>query len=416
LICSAIAPEIEARGSSSQDLDQLMLQLECQILRDGVGAEQSPTYAAFSLELAIIAFLSLNVAPEQLPTPVRERLLAWTNYVEWISSPSGYVPNIGDCDDCKVVGLEGSAAAPYVVSIAGFVKSYLNGTRSLPSRILDLRDVIFFPSTPSPLPTRTPPLVGAKTWKAGGYTVWRQRPSNPIVLVFDHGPLGYLSIAAHAHADALSVWLSVGDTPVFVDAGTYVYNSAPIWRERFRGSALHNTLSISGMSSSSTSGPFNWAAKAQARLVSDSEAGTNEVVAEHDGYLKRFGVRHRRSVSMCSEGRIRIVDELIGGSADLHVQISFLVNPDLTVRIDHGKGSSIIVEEAGRPVVELSHEGPLKPQIAFGDGETGRGWVSPSFGKLRAAHQIMFEGLLSNKSVIRMTPSTGSGQGVTRAG
>jgi uncharacterized heparinase superfamily protein len=405
LICVAFAPGIDPEKNLRRGLDQLMIQLESQILRDGIGAEQSPTYAAFSIELVLIAFVSLNLAPEQLPASVRERLLAWANHVQWISSPAGDVPMIGDCDDGKVVGIEGSAGPLYVVSIAECVTNYLNHPGFLPSRRhLDLRDAIFFPPKAFSTPLPITPLIGAKTWKVGGYSVWRKRPSSPIVLVFDHGPLGYLSIAAHGHADALSVWLSVGETPVIVDAGTYVYNSAPLWRERFRRSMIHNTLSISGVSSSSTSGPFNWAAKADARLVSGSASRTNEVVAEHDGYVKRFGVRHRRSVSMSDEGRVTIADELIGGSDSLPVQISFLINPHLSVRTNDSRRNSIVVEDADRPIVEFSCDGVLEPHIAFGDGDTGKGWVSPSFGRLNAAYQILFEGLLSKTSIVEIAP------------
>ena len=47
----------------------------------------------------------------------------------------------------------------------------------------------------------------------------RGKGEAPAVLTFDHGPVGYLSIAAHGHADTLAVWLSVGSQPIFVDAG-----------------------------------------------------------------------------------------------------------------------------------------------------------------------------------------------------
>jgi hypothetical protein len=404
LICVAVAPGIEPEWNLRRDLDQLMFQLESQILQDGIGAEQSPTYAAFSIELALIAFFSLNLGPGQLPAAVRERLLAWADHVQWISSPAGDVPMIGDCDDGKVVGIEGSAGPRHVVSIAECVADYLNHPDVLPSRCyLDLRDALFLPPKASSSALPITPLVGMKTWKVGGYSVWRARPSSPVVLVFDHGPLGYLSIAAHGHADSLSVWLSVGDTPVIVDAGTYVYNSAPLWRERFRSSMIHNTLSISRVSSSTTSGPFNWAAKANARLVSGS-AKTREVVAEHDGYLRQFGVRHRRSVSMSDEGRVAIADELIGRSDPLPVQISFLINPSLSVRRNDSRRNSILVEDAGRPIAEFSHDGSLGPDIAFGDGDTGDGWVSPSFGRLNAAYQILFKGLLSKTSIVEIAP------------
>jgi UDP-N-acetylglucosamine 2-epimerase/Heparinase II/III-like protein len=155
---------------------------------------------------------------------------------------------------------------------------------------------------------------------------------------------------------------------------------------------------------SSTSGPFNWAAKADARLVSGSASKTKEVVAEHDGYLGQFGVRHRRSVSMSDEGRVTIADELIGGSDPLPVQISFLINPHLSVRTNDSRRNSILVEDAGRPIAEFSYDGALEPHVAFGDGNTGNGWVSPSFGRLNAAYQILFEGLLSKTSIVEIAP------------
>jgi hypothetical protein len=405
LVCMAIAPGIGTEGNLKRDLDQLMTQIESQILCDGVGAEQSPTYAAFSIELALTAFFSLDIPSEELPAAVRQRLSAWTDHIQWISSSAGDVPMIGDCDDGKVVGIEDSAGPPYVASIAECVADYLNHPAPpLSRRYLDLRDALFF--SPRAYSTAAPATlpVGMKTWKVGGYSVWRAIPSSPIVLVFDHGPLGYLSIAAHGHADALSVWLSMGDTPVIVDAGTYVYNSSPLWRERLRSSLVHNTLSIHQLSSSSTSGPFNWAAKADARLVSGYASMNREVVAEHDGYLRNCGVRHRRRVSMSDEGSITIGDELIGGPNPLPVQISFLVNADLSVRINDSRPNSIVVEKAGRPIAEFSCNGVLDPRIAFGCGDAGNGWMSPSFGKLNAAYQILFEGFLSRPSVVEIKP------------
>ena len=43
----------------------------------------------------------------------------------------------------------------------------------------------------------------------------------------DGGPHGYLSIAAHAHADALSVEVRYGGVDVLADPGTYCYHGEP---------------------------------------------------------------------------------------------------------------------------------------------------------------------------------------------
>jgi hypothetical protein len=92
------------------------------------------------------------------------------------------------------------------------------------------------------------------------------------------------------------------------------------------------------------------------------------------------------------------------GSDPLPVQISSLINPRLSARSNHGERNSVIVEDGGRPLVEFGCDGMLEPNIAFGDRDTGRGWVSRSFGRLEAAHQILFEGLLPKTSIVEIIP------------
>ena len=57
----------------------------------------------------------------------------------------------------------------------------------------------------------------------------------------DGGPHGFLSIAAHAHADALSVEVRYGGVDVLADPGTYCYHGDPAWRSYFRSTIAHNT-------------------------------------------------------------------------------------------------------------------------------------------------------------------------------
>ena len=75
-------------------------------------------------------------------------------------------------------------------------------------------------------------------------------------LLMDFGPLGFTSTAAHGHADALSVWLSIDDEYFLVDAGTYAYHSHPEWRAFFRSTAAHNTARVDGLNQSEIAGRF----------------------------------------------------------------------------------------------------------------------------------------------------------------
>src|SRR5690606_1299896 len=83
----------------------------------------------------------------------------------------------------------------------------------------------------------------------GGYYVLGRSFGTPdeVRAVFDAGPLGFLSIAAHGHADCLSMTLSVSGREQLVDPGTYVYHAEPEWRDYFRGTAAHNTVRVDGV-------------------------------------------------------------------------------------------------------------------------------------------------------------------------
>ena len=104
----------------------------------------------------------------------------------------------------------------------------------------------------------------------------------------DGGPHGFLSIAAHAHADALSVEVRHDGVDILADPGTYCYHGEPEWREWFRSTGAHNTIEIGGVSQSESGGPFLWNTQAPTTTLA-CEVGEQAVQtwsAEHDGYLR----------------------------------------------------------------------------------------------------------------------------------
>jgi uncharacterized heparinase superfamily protein len=85
-----------------------------------------------------------------------------------------------------------------------------------------------------------------------------------IRIIIDSGELGYLSIAAHGHADALAFTMSVAGKEILVDPGTYSYHTLPRWRNYFRGTAAHNTVVVDGKNQSVIGGNFMWVKHASA--------------------------------------------------------------------------------------------------------------------------------------------------------
>ena len=92
----------------------------------------------------------------------------------------------------------------------------------------------------------------------GGYYILGDRldEADETKLIMDAGPLGFLSIAAHGHADCLSLLLSVSGKELLVDPGTYCYHTEREWRDYFRGTAAHNTVRVDGIDQSQIAGAF----------------------------------------------------------------------------------------------------------------------------------------------------------------
>ena len=114
---------------------------------------------------------------------------------------------------------------------------------------------------------------------------------------------GSCRIAAHAHADALSVEVRYAGVDVLADPGTYCYHGEPEWRSYFRSTIAHNTVELDGRSQSSEGGPFLWVRHAQAREIEVIDDGDiARWTAEHDGYCLARPAGHRIAARSCWTG------------------------------------------------------------------------------------------------------------------
>ena len=227
-----------------------------------------------------------------------------------ITDSNGNTPRIGDGDDCVVIRQQLRVEERYVSEIAGLsalaagqqIPGPLSWRPSLRAAFLGLS-----PSSPA-VPVRS------AHFEVGGMTVFRDQG---VMLVFDHGPVGFHSTAGHGHADALSLWLHYRGEPIWVDWGTFRYNGASQERDWARSTAAHNTVTLNDQNQSEISGPFNWGRRARCRVLSlDLDGG--RISAEHDGYAP---ITHRRDVHVESD-RIVIHDALFGaGAVDVEVRL-----------------------------------------------------------------------------------------------
>lgn len=394
-----------AAGWEAAGRQGLEAEIGRQILDDGSGAEQAPAYAALSLEWFALAAQVGAALGRPFSAAYLDRLARAGAWLREIADRNGAAPDIGDADGSSLFPSEVPQPL-YPAAVRGVLAQVTGRPELAPPQVVPgLRHALFgLPAAGSAASD------GLRTFPDGGLTVLRWAvPASPqpieALLLLDHGPLGYLSIAAHGHADALAVWLHLDGRPVLADAGTWLYLGAGPWRDHFRGTPAHNTLSIAGLDSSRPAGPFNWRARARARLLRAGRDGAHwHAAAEHDGFVAATGYRHRRMLQREGPGLVRIVDELVGDGGEVPVEIGFQFAADLDVT---ESGGGWTVARAGRPVLALRHEGGLTGRVAAGVADPPQGWVSPRFGIRCPAPRLAFRGTMRGGEKQAFTLSIG---------
>jgi hypothetical protein len=199
----------------------------------------------------------------------------------------------------------------------------------------------------------------------------------------DGGPHGFLSIAAHAHADALSLEVRCGGVDVLADPGTYCYHGEPAWRQWFRSTAAHNTLVVGGADQSESGGPFLWVSHARARVLEHrAEGRLQSWTAEHDGYRRlTVPATHRRAVSLDADTRTLTVVDTLHTFTQVPVRLSWHLGPEVTAVVD-GRVARLTWQAGGEPrEARMTLPGELQWTAHRGEEAPIEGWYSPGFGR-----------------------------------
>jgi hypothetical protein len=214
-------------------------------------------------------------------------------------------------------------------------------------------------------------------------------------LVADAGPLGYLAIAAHGHADALAFTLSVGGQAILVDPGTFSYSAMP-WRRYFRGTASHNTVVVDDRDQSEFGGSFLWLEHANATVETFYASGDDQILsAHHDGYGRLSDpVRHCRTWRYTSGvAQLSVTDELAcAGPHSIGIHWHFA--PECAVVLE----GRTVVARRGNVQVSLRCPQGLEPALVTGREEPPLGWYSNGFDVKSPAPAAVFSGAIRSNT------------------
>jgi hypothetical protein len=394
--CAAEAQEILEREALLQNAP------------DGVNREQAVSYQQFVLDFLLVAALAGRANKRDFSSPYWKRIEAMLEFLASIMDTRGHVPMIGDADDGYMTRLsQEQNFCPYRSLLATGAVLFGRGDFKAKAAALDDKTRWLLGARAEPdfnaLRPDSRVLPVRRAFPEGGYYILGRdfEGEREIKLIIDVGPLGYLSLAAHGHADALALWLSVGGREFLIDPGTYAYHTQKAWRDYFRGTSAHNTVVVDGLNQSVIGGNFMWLHHAQVKCEAwEPGEDRDRFVGMHTGYQRLPDpVTHRRTAVLDKKIRIvEITDDLLcRGEHTAEFYWHFAETCDVSLEPD---GSVLAVNEE-RKIRLIPGGRDVEVDLRRGKADPIGGWVSRQFDVKSETTTVVWRSAISGNTQLR---------------
>ena len=366
---------------------------------DGVNCEQALWYHHEVADMMILCGLIGRANEIDFPAEYWLRLESMLEYIFSLMDVGGNLPMFGDSDDAVMVRFDPSLGFNVYKSLLATGALLFNrGDFKFKAGFLDDKTRwLFGDSADALFGNLASPDVKSlrREYPRGGYYVLGSQfdTLDEIRIVVDCAPLGYLSIAAHGHADALAFTLSVNGFEVFIDPGTYAYHTQQKWRDYFRSTRAHNTVCVDRLDQSVISGNFMWTNHAEVRLEAwDTNERFDRLLASQNGYLRLSDpVLHRREIIFFKELRELVVKDTLECSKRHYVELHWHCHEDAEVSLY----DNVVTIVRNSVVITLSmHDQCFSMRLAIGEETTPLGWVSRKFDSKVQTTSIVFFGYI----------------------
>ncbi|MDN3513890.1 MAG: heparinase II/III family protein [Candidatus Brocadia sp.] len=383
-IASIVWPfEVQSKRWQNKSYNILIDEIEKQNYEDGVNKEQAVSYQQFVLDFFILSGLLGERNGVHFPQRYWNLIGKMMEYIASIMDVRGNVPNIGDADDGYAVTLsDKNEFHPYRSLLATGAVLFKRGDLKAKAGFFDEKTfwLLGIEGYEQFNKLEEKRFVPKKSFEKGGYFVLgdSENTDDEIKLVFDCGQLGYLSIAAHGHADMLSFTLSVGGKRFLVDSGTYAYHTKKIWRDYFKGTNAHNTIRIDLQDQSVSGGNFMWIKKAEARLLKwESHDDYDLVIGNHDGYTRlKDPVIHEREIQVDKKRKSFVITDKIYAKKRHFIEQFFHVDRNCILKNENQH--EWLIENKDKSII-LKVDKKLQTNISSGSIDPICGWQSERF-------------------------------------
>ncbi|QJD77234.1 heparinase II/III family protein [Spirosoma rhododendri] len=327
--------------------------LETEIVRQhsaqGINREEAAEYIQFITDFFLLAQVTADRAGKPLSATYQSTLHKVLTYIAQFLDVNGTFPRYGDEDDGRVLMLDeyrpfNNFRSLLASGVVLFGDPFLKQRAEESAKPgFDLKNYVLFGKAgrdryDAVLPTTA--LLGSVLYPGEGHFIFRKQTHNParplpdeIYIHADAAPLGYLSIAAHGHADALSFLLHIDGCVFLADPGTYSYQTDPLWRNYFISTRAHNTVCFDGQNQARQAGAMLWLDQYKPLVLnSQSDEQADELTATHNGY-RAMRCQHTRSLRFEKDTDTLLIIDYVSnlGKQARQVEIVFHFGPAIRI-------------------------------------------------------------------------------------
>jgi len=362
--------------------------------KGGINKEEAAEYIQFITDFFLLSLIVGERTNRPFSEQYKQQLHKIFRYIYDFLDCNGNFPKYGDEDDGKCFILDFNEKFNNFKSLLTSATILFND-QVLKSKCsgFDIKNHFLFGNRGKELYESVPDInysESSEFYKDEGHFIFRKNENGKeIYLHFDAAPLGFLSIAAHGHADALSFILNIAGLPIFIDSGTYTYHTEPDWRRYFIGTLAHNTIRINQKDQAVNGGPTLWIEHYKTSIVNlERSEYIDRVKATHNGYLKEDAQHIREIVFDKQKNEFQIVDTIVvRNNKKTQVEIPFHFHPEVV--ITQLSANCYLISRNSTVKMEFYVDEKLDPVVINGQIKPAiLGWYSESFLKKEAARVI----------------------------